>query len=69
MVASTHTRQFDPAIPNIVCPKCGLRMQVAGIEPAGNDDRTVTFGCDCGHRYDLSERAIVALARDSSDRW
>jgi hypothetical protein len=43
-------------------------MQVAAIEPAG-DDRTVTFGCDCGHRHDLSERAIVALARDSSDRW
>jgi hypothetical protein len=44
-------------------------MQVAAIEPAGDNDRTVTFGCDCGHRYDLSERAIVALARDSSDRW
>ena len=37
--------------------------------PDVRDDRTVTFGCDCGHRYDLSERAIVALARDSSDRW
>ena len=69
MVASTLTHQPDPAIPNIVCPKCGLRMQVAAIGPASNDDRTVTFGCDCGHRYDLSERAIVALARDSSDRW
>jgi lysyl-tRNA synthetase class I len=69
MVASTHTHQPDPAIPNIACPKCGLRMQVTAIEPAGNNDRTVTFGCDCGHRYDLSERAIVALARDSSDRW
>ena len=68
MVTSTLTHQVDPAIPNIVCPKCGQRMQVAAIEPAG-DDRTVTFGCDCGHRYDLSERAIVALARDSSDRW
>lgn len=69
MVASTLTHQPDPAIPNIVCPKCGLRMQVAAIGPVGNDDRTVTFGCDCGHRYDLSERAIIALARDSSDRW
>ncbi len=69
MVASTLTHQPDPAIPNIVCPKCGLRMQVAAIGPVDNDDRTVTFGCDCGHRYDLSERAIVALARDSSDRW
>jgi hypothetical protein len=66
MVASTLTHQPDP---DIVCPKCGLRMQVAAIEPAGKDDRTVTFGCDCGHRYNLSERAIVALARDSSDRW
>ena len=36
MVASTLTHQPDPAIPNIVCPKCGLRMQVAAIEPAGN---------------------------------
>ena len=69
MVASTRTHQPDPAIPNIVCPKCGQRMQVAAIEPTGGDDRTVTFGCDCGHRYDLSERAIVALARDNSDRW
>ena len=69
MVASTHTRQSDPAIPNIVCPKCGLRMQVAAIEPSGDNDRTVTFGCSCGNRYELSERAIVALARDNSDRW
>ena len=47
MVASTLTHQPDPAIPNIVCPQCGLRMQVAAIEPAGNQDRTVTFGCAC----------------------
>ena len=66
MVASTLTHQPDPAIPNIACPKCGLRMQVAAIAPAGDDDRTVTFGCDCGHRYDLSERAIVAHVNPTS---
>ena len=69
MVASTLTIQPYPSFPNIACPKCGLLMMVAAIEPAGDNDRMVTFGCDCGHRYDLSEQAIVALARDSSDRW
>ena len=33
----------NPAIPAIACPKCGLLMKVAAIEPAGNDDRTVRF--------------------------
>ena len=69
MMASTLTQQSDPAIPNVACPKCGLRMQLAAIEPAGESDRTVTFGCKCGNRYELSERAMVALARDNSDRW
>jgi hypothetical protein len=69
MVASTHTRQSDPSIPNVVCSKCGLRMRLATVEPTGNNDRIITFGCTCGNRYELSERAITAIARDNSDRW
>ncbi|HEY7229423.1 MAG TPA: hypothetical protein VH558_03535 [Pseudolabrys sp.] len=69
MVASTLTRQSDPLIPNVVCPKCGSRMGLTTIEPAGNDDNTITFDCICGNRYQLSQRAVAALARDSSDRW
>jgi hypothetical protein len=69
MVASTLTRQTDPFIPNIACPKCGARMRLASIAPAGENDRMMTFGCTCGNLYELSERAVTALARDSSDRW
>lgn len=69
MVASALTRQTDPSIPNVACPKCGLRMQLAAVEPAGDNDRTVTFSCTCGNRYQLSERAITTITRDSSDRW
>ena len=29
MMASTLTHQPDPAIPNIACPKCGLRMKTS----------------------------------------
>ncbi|MDI3470618.1 MAG: hypothetical protein OJF62_002681 [Pseudolabrys sp.] len=47
--------KLHPAIPRVICPRCGTTMRLAGIEPddIGRGEVTV-FDCDCGFEYRMS---------------
>ena len=69
MVASALAKHSGSSIPHIACSRCGSRMDLKTIEPVDDGDSTITLVCGCGNEYQVSQRAIAALARDSSDRW
>jgi hypothetical protein len=41
----------DPALPRVMCPRCGKRMRLTQVEPAFGRHRAErsTFECGCGY--------------------
>ena len=59
------SRKLSPNIPIVLCPKCAKRMRFATFEPTTRDDRyRMTFDCDCGFKYQLSDAAAEVLRRN-----
>jgi RNase P subunit RPR2 len=54
----TQFAKLHPAIPRVLCPRCGTVMRLAEIEPedTGRGDVTI-FDCDCGFEYRMSSSA------------
>ncbi len=45
----------DPALPRVMCPRCGKRMKLTQIKPDLEPNRadTNTFECKCGEKLQL----------------
>jgi hypothetical protein len=55
------------AIPKISCPVCDALMRLMTIEPEGYDNHDrMTFRCDCGFEYRMSERSRGHLMQEQS---
>jgi len=44
-----------PAIPRVLCPRCGTQMRLAKVEVAARDDGKLMFDCNCGFEYQMAE--------------
>jgi RNase P subunit RPR2 len=55
----TLAESLHPSIPRIQCPRCGILMRLAKVEPEANDSHSsrMTLECQCGFAYHQSERA------------
>jgi len=69
MIASTLSKYSRPRIPKVTCSKCGAHMRLLTVESCETGDGKLTFDCQCGHQYQLTEKAINSLAHDRSDIW
>jgi lysyl-tRNA synthetase class I len=57
-VMSARKSDFVLSVPNIRCPECGRCLRLATVELKIMDDEDrMTFDCECGFDYRLSERA------------
>lgn len=60
-------QKADPLaeVPIVSCPLCSARMRIASAEPNPTNNRLhITFGCDCGFEYGMSERVANEVVRD-----
>lgn len=51
----SHT--MHPAIPRVLCPRCGNLMRLAEVSAQIDKPSTMEFDCECDFKYHMSSNA------------
>ena len=49
--------KLHPAIPRVLCPKCGKAMRLVELEPTQRDGDKMVFDCSCGYEHEMPVRS------------